>query len=203
MSEVIELSTTVAPEFVEFPKIARLDREIIITEKIDGTNAQLCIANDRLPITLKSGRKVPFLCGSRNRWVFPENDNHGFASWAYANATEILALIGPGRHFGEWWGKGIQRGYGLEYKKFSLFNTTRWANQPLPWGVGIVPVLLSCRFDIELVQLALENLRKLGSVAAPGFMKPEGVVVFHTASNSSFKKTLEHDEIPKTKLGVV
>jgi hypothetical protein len=27
-------------EFVEFPKIARLSREMIITEKIDGTNAQ-------------------------------------------------------------------------------------------------------------------------------------------------------------------
>ena len=35
------------------------------------------------------------------------------------------------------------------------------------------------------------------SVAAPGFMKPEGVVVFHTAGNLGFKKTLEKDEVPK------
>jgi hypothetical protein len=33
-------------EFAEFPKMARLSRECIITEKIDGTNAQICITDD-------------------------------------------------------------------------------------------------------------------------------------------------------------
>lgn len=33
-------------EFHEFPKIARYSRPIIITEKIDGTNAQICISDD-------------------------------------------------------------------------------------------------------------------------------------------------------------
>ena len=33
-------------EFIKFEKIARLNREIIITEKIDGTNAQICITED-------------------------------------------------------------------------------------------------------------------------------------------------------------
>lgn len=33
-------------EFQEFPKMARLSRDIIITEKIDGTNAQLLITED-------------------------------------------------------------------------------------------------------------------------------------------------------------
>ena len=33
-------------EFLEFPKMARLSREIIITEKIDGTNAQILITED-------------------------------------------------------------------------------------------------------------------------------------------------------------
>jgi hypothetical protein len=28
-------------------------------------------------------------------------------------------------------------------------------------------------------------------------MKPEGVVVFHTAGNVGFKRTLEKDEMPK------
>lgn len=37
-----------------------------------------------------------------------------------------------------------------------------------------------------------------GSVAAPGFANPEGVVIYHTAGNVLFKKTLIKDEIPKS-----
>lgn len=37
-----------------------------------------------------------------------------------------------------------------------------------------------------------------GSVASPGYMKPEGVVVWHTAANIGFKKTIDKDEIPKS-----
>ena len=33
-------------EFEGFPKIARLSREIVVTEKIDGTNARVCITED-------------------------------------------------------------------------------------------------------------------------------------------------------------
>jgi hypothetical protein len=36
-----------------------------------------------------------------------------------------------------------------------------------------------------------------GSKAAPGFMKPEGIVAFHVAGNIAFKKTIEKDEEPK------
>jgi hypothetical protein len=34
------------PEFAGFPKISRLSRDCIITEKIDGTNAQILITED-------------------------------------------------------------------------------------------------------------------------------------------------------------
>jgi len=34
-------------EFTEFPKIARLSREVIVTEKIDGTNGCIYIINER------------------------------------------------------------------------------------------------------------------------------------------------------------
>ena len=34
------------PLFSQFPKMARLSREIVITEKIDGTNAQVLITDD-------------------------------------------------------------------------------------------------------------------------------------------------------------
>ena len=185
-------------DFVGFPKIPRLSREIIVTEKIDGTNAQIYISDDRSPITLKSSRVVPFLCGSKSRYVFPENDNQGFAKWAYSNVDSILELLGPGRHFGEWWGQGINRGYGLREKRFSLFNVTRWAEQPLPPGVFVVPVMLTYpEFDTYVIQSCLERLITHGSLAAFGYMNPEGVVIYHTQGNVLFKKTILKDELPK------
>jgi hypothetical protein len=191
-------------DFVGFPKLARLSREIIVSEKIDGTNAQVCI-----------GKDGAILAGSRTRWITPQDDNHGFAAWVEAHRDELLTL-GPGRHFGEWWGAGIQRRYGLSEKRFSLFNVQRWAlhgTEPqriatadpciekwqdvLPACCGLVPVLYQGPFDTAVVDACIERLRLTGSVAAPGYQSPEGVVVFHVAGNVGFKKTLEKDEMPK------
>jgi hypothetical protein len=170
-------------EFQEFPKMPRLSREVIITEKIDGTNAQVCITEDG-----------QILAGSRTRWITPESDNFGFAAWVRDNAADLLAL-GPGRHFGEWWGSGIQSGYGLSKgeKRFSLFNVSRWG-ESRPACCHVVPVLYRGIFDTAAVDACLEDLRVNGSRAAPGFMRPEGVVVFHVAGNCGFKKTLGNDE---------
>lgn len=74
------------PAFLEFPKLARLSRECIITEKIDGINAQILISEDG-----------SMMMGSRTRWITPEQDNHGFARWAMEHREELLQL-GPGRH---------------------------------------------------------------------------------------------------------
>jgi hypothetical protein len=41
------------------------------------------------------------------------------------------------------------------------------------------------------------TLKRDGSLAAPGFMDPEGIVIFHTAANFAFKKTIKKDEMPK------
>lgn len=193
-------------EFFEFPKMARLSRLCIITEKIDGTNAQICIGEDG-----------SIRAGSRTRWITPEDDNYGFAAWVEKNLDELRTL-GPGRHFGEWWGQGIQRNYGIPEKRFSLFNTSRWAlhgTEPkkiptadprivktqdvLPPCCGLVPVLYEGMFSTNEVEAALLGLRDFGSCAAPGFMKPEGVVVFHVAGNVGFKKTLEKDSEYKGK----
>ena len=100
-------------EFRKFDKIARLSREIVVTEKIDGTNGLIAIGEDG-----------EFQVGSRNQWITPEKDNAGFARWAYEHKDELMQL-GKGFHYGEWWGQGIQRGYGLDEKRFSLFNTSR------------------------------------------------------------------------------
>lgn len=172
-------------EFVEFPKIARLSREVIITEKIDGTNAQVCVTED--------GR---VLAGSRTRWITPAADNFGFAMWVQANADALRGL-GPGRHYGEWWGAKIGRRYGLTERRFSLFNVTRWADDadvPRPACCHIVPVLYRGPFSTVIVDGILDGMRVSGSMAAPGFMQPEGVVIFHIAGNVGFKKTLEKDE---------
>ena len=185
-------------DFREFGKIPRLSRECVITEKIDGTNAQIYIGDDG-----------EFLTGSRTRWITPEDDNFGFSKWAHAHKDELLTL-GPGHHFGEWWGVGIQRGYGLSERRFSLFNTSRWS-QPgaiATFDVGdlrveapacchVVPVLSAAVFSTEVVSAVISQLKLTGSIAAPGFANPEGVVVYHTAGGHYYKKTCEHDDEPK------
>ncbi len=175
-------------DFVGFPKMARLSREVVVTEKLDGTNAQIFIGEDG-----------SFAIGSRNRWITPENDNYGFARWAHEHRDELMQL-GPGRHFGEWWGQGIQRAYDLKEKRFSLFNVSRWEHER-PACCDVVPVLYRGNFDTPAIDGATARLRANGSVAAPGFMRPEGVIVYHTAANIGFKKTLEHDEQPKSLVG--
>lgn len=173
--------------FEEFPKIPRLKRGCVITEKIDGTNAQIYIADDG-----------EFLVGSRTRFITVKDDNYGFAKWATANREQLMAL-GPGRHYGEWWGSGCQRGYGLVNgeKRFSLFNVGRWKDQLLPSCVSLVPVLYEGPFSSEVIDACIADLRANGSKASPGFMKPEGVIVYHAAARASFKVTLEKDEQPK------
>lgn len=175
-------------EFEAFPKMARLSREIIITEKIDGTNAQICITEDN-----------EFLVGSRTRWITPENDNFGFAKWAYDHRDELIEGLGIGKHFGEWWGQGIQRGYSLTEKRFSLFNVSRWSDDSIrPACCSVVPTLYRGEFNEARINGVISILAADGSIAAPGFMKPEGIIVFHTAANIGFKKTIEKDEVPKS-----
>lgn len=191
-------------EFIEFPKIARLSRECIITEKLDGTNGQVAITEEG-----------EMLIGSRSRWITPEQDNYGFARWATEHKNELMKL-GVGRHFGEWWGSGIQRKYNLTEKRWSLFNVARWClhgeipqripcadpriekyQEVLPSCCSLVPVLYRGEFTTDACETALRELRFHGSKAAPGFMKPEGIICFHIAGNVGFKKTLEKDEVPK------
>lgn len=195
-------------DFVSFGKIPRLSRDMIVTEKIDGTNAQIYNGDDG-----------EFLVGSRKRWITPDNDNMGFAAWAYEHKEELQEL-GHGHHFGEWWGRGINRNYGLDDKRFSMFNVIRWceeADDPqrivtgdprqekyqecLPFCASLVPILYRGPFDLEVVGCVLDSLEVQGSAAVPDFMNPEGVVVYHTAGNCMFKKTLGNDGAKGAKNG--
>jgi len=217
-------------EFIKFPKIARYDRNIIITEKIDGTNAQIYIGcgHDDLPDAKPVGDwdEWGIWAGSRNRWLTPEKDNHGFAKWVAANQQDLIAHLGPGLHYGEWWGQGIQRKYGLDHHRFSLFNVIRWnpdmyhqfkvgpwiesigkkggPDQPKPWNeppdcCHVVPVLYTGPWIVgdgigtPATISALLGLQVYGSTAAPGFAKPEGIVIYHPQGHILFKATLDDD----------
>ena len=216
-------------DFVKFPKMARLSRECVISEKLNGSNGHIYIT-EKTPETQPNpfiigefddtvGTKFVVFAGSRNRYITPgkSSDNYGFASWVKDNLNDLKEL-GPGRHYGEFWGSGIQSGYGLKEKRFSLFNTIRWClhdaepqiisnnnpNSPpkyqekLPKCVGLVPVLYKGLFDTNEIDKCLNILKNEGSKAAPGFNKPEGVVVYHVAAGICFKKLIENDELPKS-----
>lgn len=210
-------------EFRPMAKTPRWYRDVMVTEKIDGTNASVWIrqrpdlyGNEHAPLSVEpgatyilgatsTGEATTFevRAGSRTRFVVPGDDNFGFARWVWDNAA-ALVLLGEGTHFGEWWGTGIQRGYSHP-RTFSLFNASRWAHVPehdeeqLPDvpGLSVVPVLyrgpLAPRSGVDPVAESLRRLGYAGSLAAPGFMQPEGVIVYHVAGRVLFKATLDDD----------
>ncbi len=181
------------PEFQAFPKIPRFNRDVVITEKIDGTNACVVIAEDDGYGGSTDGLIIA--AQSRKRIITPEADNFGFAAWVKEN-EEDLKLLGPGYHYGEWYGKGIQRGYGLDHKRFALFNPD---TKNVPPCCEVVPVLTRTtanRLNAE-IHTSLCMLRDAGSAAVPQFLNPEGIVIYHTAARQTFKVLLEGDDFPK------
>lgn len=231
-------------EFQKFNKIPRLSRDISISEKINGSNAQIYIVSSKDLFNWFEENKTAYFddarefvnkyclgiysnnsneekdllyifAGSKNRWLdcSSNGDNYGFAKWVKANAEELMKL-GEGRHYGEFWGKGIQCGYGLDEKRFSLFNTGRWINYDkcysdeyegkklmnCPKCCSVVPILYEGMFDTTKIAEVLEKLRIDGSSAAKGYLMPEGIIIYHTASGKMFKKTILNDEKPKAKI---
>jgi hypothetical protein len=175
------------PEFTPFPKIPRLTGGMVITEKIDGTNAAIVVTED-----------YGVFAQSRTRILSTDQDNYGFHAWLFETPERvgnIAEALGPGVHFGEWWGQGIQRGYGLTEKRFSLFNSGRW--NPVEYEAGyrcaecpelfVVPILFQGAFSTEVAKNVEEELRFRGSQAAAGFMNPEGIVIFDTAGRNMYK----------------
>ena len=195
--------------FVEFPKIPRFKREIVITEKVDGTNAQVALielssmelyelaAQDPHVLHIYPGETagdsaIALKAGSRNRWLKVGADNFGFAGWVLEHSDELKSL-GLGRHYGEWYGKGIQRDYGLWDKKFALFNVARWnyQNPNRPSCCGVVPIL--ARGENINDDAVMEKLFREGSVIQPGYGRPEGIVLYHSSSRQLYKRTFDQD----------
>lgn len=174
------------PEFVGWGKIPRLSKECtVITEKIDGTNAQIYMPEDG-----------SLWIGSRSRWITPDDDNFGFARWVMDHESDVRAL-GKGRHFGEWYGAGIQRGYGLKERRLALFNVLRPV-ESLPPGIGQVPILYRGATADADPDACIQELLRTGSRAVPGWAAPEGVVVWHMATDSRYKKLCLGDSTHKS-----
>lgn len=166
--------------FKSWPKIPRLENEVYhITEKIDGTNACIIIkATDQGCFNIYAQ--------SRTRLITPEDDNFGFAKWVQENAEQLIKDLGVGYHFGEWWGQGINRGYGLDHRRFSLFNPTKHSEVCFN-----VPCLDSSEYLWETVEKWKSRLEKTGSHAVPGYMKPEGLVVYAEKAKTYWKVIID------------
>lgn len=162
-------------QFEAFPKIRRYQKSnVTVTEKIDGTNAALVFDDDGL-----------VFCQSRNRVITPgkESDNAGFADWAWDNEDDLFEFFGPGRHFGEWFGCGIQRGYGMADKWFAPFNTHIFHDdRAYPANVCPTPVLARVTLDRSpgLIAAIAADLAADGSRLDPayGFDNPEGLMIY-------------------------
>lgn len=157
--------------FKPWPKTPRIENVTYhFTEKLDGTNACLIIQDGEL------------YCQSRNKLITPEDDNYGFARWAYSHKEELVHNLYPGYWYGEWWGLGIQRGYDQTEKRFSLF----WYPGTLETDlVSLVPTL-----KVATLEEARNLLITEGSQAAPGFMNPEGVVLYEPTTRQRFKSII-------------
>lgn len=170
-------------EFKRWPKIPRIENETYtVTEKIDGSNA--CVVIDA---------EGNIGAQSRTQLIYPNDaehkhqDNLGFAAWVAEHADDLKKL-GPGHHYGEWWGQKINRAYGLDHKRFSLFA---WytPDENMPECCYRVPVLSqSARYD-ELDTYI--DFIKMGSCAAPGFLKPEGLVLRSNTNGGLFKVIID------------
>ncbi|TDB90937.1 hypothetical protein E1264_03790 [Actinomadura sp. KC216] len=213
-------------EFKAWPKTPRLMKPMVVTEKIDGTNGCVVISRQQgwaspshnfVTVPIENTADA-YLVGAQSRkrmlpmgprgmddLSWQKEDNSGFARWVRENATELAETLGEGYHYGEWYGQKIQRGYGLSGRRFALFNVSRYADvvndptkDPIP-GLETVPVLYEGEFDTRMVKYVYDDLMTNGSRAVPGYMNPEGVIVFHTASQQVYKY-LGPDDRPKSVL---
>lgn len=199
-------------EFREFSKIHRLDKTtILITQKLHGTNASLWIVPTG-EIDYSEAEK-PFLTSDgqflvrpakRTSFIDLENDNFGFAKFVAKNKDALARCLGPGTWFGEWVGPGINSGEGLKEKQFALFNVLALDDKILnmraaglwPENVDTVPVLFfgPCTDLGKEAERVMTELKESGSKYAPGFMRPEGIVIQVLGTSATFKHVFEQED---------
>lgn len=199
-------------EFKAFPKIESLRKiEMTITQKIHGTNAQIFITERQSNLIWLNGveqvdpsvveiegKYYDLRCGSRSRWIYPGDDNYGFAAFVHQHKEEFIRKLGPGQHFGEWAGPGINSGEGLSEKTLVLFDWWKFPpERELPIQTTVVPVLYRGPLDLAMIEQVMNDLKTNGSKLMPGFMRPEGVVV--DVLGHRLKKVFQAEETQWTK----
>lgn len=195
-------------EFIAWPKTPRLFKPVVITEKIDGTNACVIITEEGEIGAQSRNRLLPMGPSQKDDITWQKRDNSGFAAWVRENDEALIDFLGVGHHYGEWFGHKIGRNYGLSDRRFALFNTKRWGFLQSPNlasnipGLVVVPTLHTGEFDTEMIREVFWELMDCGSQAVPGFAKPEGIIVYHAASKQVYKMTDEAD-MPKYQLTAV
>ena len=157
--------------------------QVIITSKIDGTNAQILITENQI------------VAGSRTRYLSLDSDNYGFARFVEENKEELREKLGLGTHYGEWYGAGIGSTYGLKEKRLVLFNTNKIFEKGLPNRIDILPILYQGLYTDTIINEVLIDLKSNGSKLVPGWMKPEGIVIFFPQLGHRFKRVFEQEEV--------
>lgn len=213
-------------EFKNYGKIPRwVNEHVWISEKIDGSNSCVVI-EDYTGVTDISDEERATILGftvtdagvfavraqSRSRFITPSKgkDNFGFAAYVQENANALVKTLGVGYSYGEWYGSGIQSGYGLTNgeRHFALFPTARhtmWSDDYEKYtevpGLEIAPELYDGPFgEGNCIEDCLNLLRDHGSFAhsARGFARPEGVVVQFKLSGARYKAFVNDDGVSKS-----
>lgn len=157
-------------QFKSWPKTKRYEADhliCIITEKLDGSNALIVVTEDG-----------QVLAGSRHQFIDKARDNFGFAAWVEENENELLKL-GPGYHYGEWIGEGIQRGYDMTDRKLFLFNPGRYMEQEhMADCVSFVPLVGTCDLrDLDCTIDLIKNSLMTNGSKIGGFARVEGLII--------------------------
>lgn len=213
-------------EFRNYGKIPRwVNEHVWVSEKIDGSNSCVVIEPLTEPefdaLFKDLGGYVAVVqwddaaygvrAQSRNKFITPGKgtDNFGFAAYVQEHALALAKVLGVGYNYGEWYGSGIQSGYGLMNgeKHFALFPTHRisvtadnYASLLMIPGLEVAPELYEGPFgEGNCIEDCLNTLREHGSFAysAQGFDRPEGVVVQFKLSGARYKAFI-HEDGPKS-----
>lgn len=159
------------PEFKKWQKTKRFtDTIMTVTQKLDGTNSQIFFK--------KSGKKLIVRAGSRNKWLDTnkKRDNFGFGAFVQENKDVLFEILGEGRHFGEWCGKGIQTGEGLDTRRLYMFDSMLDIPNEHRDIISTVPLVYKGEFSQAYLIRILQTLKDKGSFLN-GFKDPEGIII--------------------------
>ena len=184
-------------KFTPWPKIPRLHlARLAILEKIDGTNAAVRVGPDEEVCPLRVPIEYAVVgVQSRTQLITPDMDNFGFAAWAHGQLY-LAEVLGPGAHFGEWAGPGIQKNpLGLDEKYFFLFEWFKWPlerlleAQKLVPNLRVAPVLFEGDYGHYIIKRTFDDLARTGSHVVTHSASAEGIVIH--LGGTMFKMTFD------------